>query len=280
MKQINSPIFLSLLIFSFFIVSFMATAPLAEETVGNPAPGYKTHDGNASFKLAWKISYRKKDIGYSISWFSLKQDQGLDKAKSENNSPMMLIEKGIKQFEIEFGVFKLSYIEKTATTWNSSGLIVSFNSTVEINNTIEKRIFRRGKDGTAYLTIIKGDKIKEVIHTADEFDFTSGDLYLKRFEDTSGDVTYKVFSLVDGKIKSFSYVFIGKEEVLATTGVEECRKIDIQGKSGGGIFLINDMGIALLFDVKFLLWGFSIIPVDCRGLAQAEKAIANISFSK
>jgi hypothetical protein len=280
MKNIHSPLFLFLLIFSFFIISFIGIPPRAEETGGNPVLGNNVHKENTSFKLAWKILYKKEDIGYSISRFSFKQEQGLEKAKSDENTPMMLNEEGIKQFYIEFGVFKISYIEKTATTWNSSGLIISFNSTVEVNNTIEKRIFRRGKDGTAYLNIIKGDKTKEVIHTADEFDFTSGDLYLKGFKDASGDVSYKVLSLTDGKIKPLSYTFVGKEKVLAITGIEECRKVDVKGKKGGGLFLIGDLGIALSFNVNFLLGDFSFTPVDHRGLAEAERAIANISFSK
>ncbi len=280
MKNIHSPLFLSLLIFSFFIISFMRIPPRAEETGGNPVVGNNVHKEDTSFKLAWKILYKKKKIGYSISRFSFKHEQGLEKAKHDENIPMMLNEEGIKQFDIEFGVFNISYIEKTATTWNSSGLILSFNSAIEVNGTIEKRIFRRGKDGTAYLIIIKGDKTKEVIHKADEFDFTSGDLYLKGFEDTSGDVSYKVLSLTDGKIKPLSYTFVEKEKVLAITGIEECRKIDVQGKNGGGLFFINDMGIALSFNINFLLGDFSFIPIDHNGRAQAERAIANISFSK
>ena len=280
MKIIHSLFFLSLLIFSFFIISFMEAGPQAGETVGNTAPGYKTYDGSSSFNLAWKISYKKNDIGFSISRFSLEQDQGLGKAKSEENSSMMLNEEGIKEFNIEFGPINISYIEKTATTWNSYGLIVLFNSTIEVNNTIEKRIFRRGEDGTAYLKIIKGGKVREVVHTADEFDFTSGDLYLKGFEDTSGKATYKIFSLANGDIKSLSYIFIGKEEVLAINGVEECLKIDVQGKNGGGIFLINDMGIALSFNIKFLLGNFSFTPIDYSGFEEAERAITNKSLSK
>ena len=116
MKIFHSPFFLSLLIFSFFIISFMGTYSRAEETPDNPTPEHKVHDGNTSFKLAWKISYRKKDIGYSISWFSLKQNQGLDKAKNEKDSPMMLIEEGKKQFDIKIGAFNISYVEKTTTT--------------------------------------------------------------------------------------------------------------------------------------------------------------------
>ncbi|MEJ2068571.1 MAG: hypothetical protein P8Y09_11655, partial [Deltaproteobacteria bacterium] len=137
---------------------------------------------------------------------------------------------------------------------------------------VEKRHFRRTKEGTGILKIVKGDKVRKVSRTADEFDFTSGDLCLKGFNDGSGHVTYRILSLADGKLGTLSYTFIGRETIAGTNGVEECSKIDIVGKKGDGTILIDDMGIALYFKVDFPLGDFSFTPV---GLPEAEAAISN-----
>ncbi|MBN1573466.1 MAG: hypothetical protein JW984_09760 [Deltaproteobacteria bacterium] len=262
MKKVPAIPFLSILILSFCVIAPAAKSLRVEELGiggGKPSSVYNDYEKGEPFDLAWRISYRDKDIGYSISRFS-------------SSSGGELKEDGVKKFIIDLGVITVLYSERTSTTWNGSGLIVSFTSTIDVNGSVERRLFRRDEMGTGTLKIIKGNKIKEVSHAKDEFDFISGDLYLRGFQDRSGDVTYRIMSLIDGKINSNSCTFIGMEKVNGTKGTEECAKIDIKGKKGGGIFLINDIGIAVYFKVQFPLGHFSFTPVD---LAEAEKALMN-----
>lgn len=272
MKKLRPAYLLGFSVFIFFSLLTIGTDSSAEESRNEPGPLYKIRKDVAPFSLAWKIAYRGTDIGYSVSRFSFTPEKNSKKGRSGDVSYRLMKEEGIKRFDIDLGIIKISYSEKTATTWDGSGLIVSFSSTIEINGSIEKRYFKRSEEGAGILKIIKGDKIREVSHTIDDFDFTSGDLYLKGFLDKSGNVTYKIMSLADGKVGSLSYTFIGRERIAATNGTEECLKIDIVGRKGGGIFLINDMGIALYFKIQFPLGDFSFTPTD---LAEAETAILN-----
>lgn len=267
MKKAPAIPFLPILILSLCVCAPAAKSLQAEEsrTGGEkPPPVYSDYNGGEPFKLAWRISYGDKSIGYSISRFSFSPSGGLK-------------EEGGKKFTIDLGVITVLYTEKTATTWSGSGLVASFQSTIIVNDSVEKRFFTRTGDGTATLRIVKGDKTRKISHTKDEFDFTSGDLSLRGFNDKSGNVTYRIMSLADGKIGTLSYTFLGMEKVKGTNGTEECAKIDIKGRKGGGIFLINDMGIALYFKVSFPLGYFSFTPAD---LAEAEEALMNKTSSE
>ncbi len=260
MKRVFAIPFLPILILSLCVNASALKSLRAEERgIGGVKPSsvYNDYNKGKPFELAWEIAFRGTVIGYSISRFSFSPRGDLK-------------EEGIRKFSIDLGVITVLCSERTATTWDSSGLIVSFRSTRDVNGSVDKRFFKRDDVGTATLKIIKGNKTREVSHTRDEFDFTSGDLYLRGFQDKSGNVTYRIMFLTDGKIGSLSYTYIGREKVKATNDTEECAKIDIVGKKGGGIFLINDMGIALYFKVRFPLGDFSFTPTD---LAEAEKAI-------
>ena len=201
-------------------------------------------------EMAWRITLRDKEVGYSLSrFFYLDEETG-----------HFLKEEGTKVLYGHFAALKITFVEDTLTIWDEDGLISTFTSLRDINGTSEIRKAERREDGSLVWRLEKGDKVQEKTFGKDDFDFTGRDFYFKDIYKESSPVVYRILSVNDGKIYSITYRARGSEKVEGTNGILNCHKVETNGPMGDGVLLIHDMGIPISFTTRFFLGKFSFYP--------------------
>jgi hypothetical protein len=217
-------------------------------------------DISADLELAWKVSFRGKDVGYSLTMLSFLED----------GSEYFLHEEGRKVLSGNIALIKIEYKEKTSTLWDETGIMHSFTSVRDINGVPEIREAFRNDDGSLTWRLRKGGTVHEKTIDKDQYDYTGRDLYLKNVFERLEPVTYRVLSVNDGKIYKITYRYLGGEDIEGTHGKITCARVEIKGPLGEGIFLVNELGYPVSFTTKFFLGSFSFRPVN---LDEAKRAI-------
>ena len=216
--------------------------------------------GEPNLDLAWRISFRERNVGYSISHFS----------SVYRGEDVLLKEEGIKKISADIAVMKIAFFEETQTLWDTHGFVKEFASDRDINGAHERREANRKADGSVAWRLVKGGETYERVYKREDFDYTGRDLYLNTLEKKPGPVSYRVLSVSDGNVHTITYQALGLEEVMGSTGLVSCSRISIKSSKGDGVFLVNDLGLPLCFNLDFFLGAFSFSPC---ALDEANRAI-------